>query len=426
MNGRFTNLLCVVPSRNSAARKAREWFKRSVTYSTSSTGLTMLVISAAIAVGLFATLHAVTPALSSPQILLQGRFSSDNDQSRSKLPILFSWPSSSVYVTFESDSINATLSAVTPTVSFSGYNRFSFKVDQTEQDIETHDLSKTVLYWSAAGLGSGPHTLTITKLNEAMYGEATLDAVEIEAGGRWLAPLLPTTLQSGRRIQFIGDSFAAGYANTGGSSSCNNTACTPFTCMPELDSQDATVSWGPLTAASFDADYELIAWSGSGQVTYFIPQSNAAADPEYAVVPEWIQEAQYPLISDLFTQQVAGDNTSSISNYSSWVPQVVVMAGGANDFVLPALSLQDWSVPYLNFLQTVSAFALQSHIVHHCRESLRWHERKHYTQRLLHCVLLHNWLVTQYQTASYCDHDLTSSVNVLGINVLLQVPCMQV
>jgi hypothetical protein len=92
--------------------------------------------------------------------------------------------------------------------------------------------------------------------------------------------------------------------------------------MPELDSQDATVSWGPLTAANFDADYELIAWSGSGQVTYFVPEANAAADPEYAAVPQWIQEAQYPLISDFFTWQVAGDNTSSISNHSSWVPQV--------------------------------------------------------------------------------------------------------
>ncbi len=36
------------------------------------------------------------------------------------------------------------------------------------------------------------------------------------------------------------------------------------------------------------------------------------------------------------------------------------MAGGANDFVLPALSLQDWSAAYLNFLQTVSAFTWQT------------------------------------------------------------------
>ena len=60
--------------------------------------------------------------------------------------------------------------------------------------------------------------------------------------------------------------------------------------MPELASQDATASWGPLTAANL-ADYQLIAWSGSGQVTCFIPKANVAADPEYADVPEWIQEA---------------------------------------------------------------------------------------------------------------------------------------
>lgn len=35
--------------------------------------------------------------------------------------------------------------------------------------------------------------------------------------------------------------------------------------------------------------------------------------------------------------------------------QIVVMAGGANDFMLPALSLQEWSAPYLNFLQTVGS-----------------------------------------------------------------------
>ena len=134
----------------------------------------MLVVSAAVAVSLFATLHTFTPILLFPQILLQGRFGSENGQSDAKLPVLFSWPSSSVYVNFDSDSVNATLSAVTPTVSFSGYNRFSFKVDQVKQDIETHDLNNTIITWNAAGLGSGPHTLTITKLNEAMYGEATL------------------------------------------------------------------------------------------------------------------------------------------------------------------------------------------------------------------------------------------------------------
>ena len=117
-----------------------------------------------------------------------------------------------------------------------------------------------------------------------------------------------------------GDSFANGYAILGGNTSCNYTACTPYGCMPELDSQDATLAWGPLTAGNFQADYELIAWSGSGVVTYEVPLSNP--EPEYEALPEWVQEEQYPLDIDLFARQVAGDNTSLISNYTNWVPQV--------------------------------------------------------------------------------------------------------
>lgn len=120
---------------------------------------------------------------------------------------------------------------------------------------------------------------------------------------------------------FAGDSFATGYGNTGENGSCNLTACTPYTCMPELESEDATLAWGPLAAGNLSADYQLIAWSGSGVVTYFVPEAMAADNPEYAAQPQWIQEAQYPLIPDLFQQQEAGDNGSSIAN-SSWVPQV--------------------------------------------------------------------------------------------------------
>ena len=97
MNEKLTYLLRAAPGRN---RKAREWFSRSITYTTSWTGLTMLVVSAAVAVSLFATLHTFTPTLSFPQILLQGRFGSEDGQSYAKLPVLLSWPSSSVYVKF--------------------------------------------------------------------------------------------------------------------------------------------------------------------------------------------------------------------------------------------------------------------------------------------------------------------------------------
>ena len=99
---------------------------------------------------------------------------------------------------------------------------------------------------------------------------------------------------------------------------CNMTVCSSVgICSPELDSQNSAVAWGPLTAANFSADYEVIAWSGAGVDTYSVPESNVDAN-----LSAWIGENQYPLDGDLFMRQVAADNSSMVSNFSSWVPQV--------------------------------------------------------------------------------------------------------
>ena len=109
-----------------------------------------------------------------------------------------------------------------------------------------------------------------------------------------------------------------GYANTGGTTNCNKTVCFPVgPCVPELDSQNAAIAWGPLTAANFQADYEVIAWSGAGVGTFSVPESNVDA-----TLPTWIGESQYPTDGEIFLRQVAADNTSMVSNFSSWVPQV--------------------------------------------------------------------------------------------------------
>ena len=123
-------------------------------------------------------------------------------------------------------------------------------------------------------------------------------------------------------LSFVtGDSFASGYANEG-NSTCGITACTKYTCLPDLNTQDATLAWPALTAQNFSADYQLIAWEGVGVVNFDVPELLAAQDPAYAALPQWVQEAQYPLDTDLFARQVAGDNTSLIQNYSIWSPQV--------------------------------------------------------------------------------------------------------
>lgn len=118
-----------------------------------------------------------------------------------------------------------------------------------------------------------------------------------------------------------GDSCTVGYANTGGTKMCNMTACNPIThsCGPELDSQNAAISWGALTAQHFAADYQVIAWSGAGLVTYAHSKELTAEQPD---VPLSVAQNVYPTDVELFSRQVAADNSTTVSNYSTWVPQV--------------------------------------------------------------------------------------------------------
>ena len=55
-----------------------------------------------------------------------------------------------------------------------------------------------------------------------------------------------------------GDSFTIGFANVGNDTTCKSTACNPISggCMPALETEDATVGWGPLTAGNFSADFQ--------------------------------------------------------------------------------------------------------------------------------------------------------------------------
>lgn len=104
---------------------------------------------------------------------------------------------------------------------------------------------------------------------------------------------------------------------------CNKTACNPVTefCTQELDSQNAALAWGPLTASHFTADFEVIAWSGAEAVT---PSTTDRLVADGVSFETAIQ--MYPLDSQIWARQVAADNMSVIANYSSWIPQV--NAGG--------------------------------------------------------------------------------------------------
>ena len=88
--------------------------------------------------------------------------------------------------------------------------------------------------------------------------------------------------------------------------------------MPELDSEDASLGWGPLTASNFSADFQVIAASGAGLVTYSTAE---IGNPNISVEQAQISN---PSDVDLFSRQVATDNSSMVTNHTDWVPQVGV------------------------------------------------------------------------------------------------------
>ena len=123
----------------------------------------------------------------SPELLLQGRFggAASEQSGFASLPVLFSWPSSSVYVTFNSTSITATLTALSsPATALFG--RYGFYVDQRQVAVETITPNSTQIQWGLVRLGPGPHNLTITKLSEAAYGQATLETLTLGRSGRYV------------------------------------------------------------------------------------------------------------------------------------------------------------------------------------------------------------------------------------------------
>lgn len=199
---------------------------------------------------------------------------------------------------------------------------------------------------------SGRHNLTITKLSEASYGQVSLDTLTLGAGGRFLTPTLPPDFATGRRIMVIGDSFTVGLANIGNATTCiSSTAdCSEgnFNChqLP-VETEDATLSWGPLTAANFTADYQIIAWSGAAL---------ARDSVDHPELPREVAQELTPSDIELFGRQVAANRSWLVGNYSAWVPQVVVIGSGGNDFRggRPFAPLDEWVSNVIGFMNTIN------------------------------------------------------------------------
>lgn len=116
-----------------------------------------------------------------------------------------------------------------------------------------------------------------------------------------------------RQIEFIGDSYTVGYGNVSPSRECDN--------VQLFNTTNSQLSFGPLTAKHFNADYQINASSGFG-----IVRNYNGTSPDKSLI------ALYP-----FTL-----HTNHYIYTSNWQPQVIVIGLGTNDFSTPLNASERW------------------------------------------------------------------------------------
>ena len=180
-----------------------------------------------------------------------------------------------------------------------GNNLYAVTIDDQAPFVLETDTS--TVYPAAAGLTDTVHTILIEKRTEAFIGKGEFMGFILDEGKNLNAPNSPPD----RRIEFIGNSITCGYGVEGESAS------SPF--KPETE--NATLSYAALVARALGADYTMVAYSGRGVVRNYGDPNKTSPDPMPA----------------LYDRTCCSDSLL-IWDFSSWIPQVVVINLGTNDF----------------------------------------------------------------------------------------------
>lgn len=181
------------------------------------------------------------------------------------------------------------------------------KVDDNQNDLYvyidgTHKFTltkpgKTTV--ALTGLGAGPHVVRLEKISETQSSVGRFDGFFVGSASEALPPPAYD-----KRIEFIGDSFTVGYGNVSRGQTC--------TVDDVAETTNTSRAFGPQVAKSFGAAYRIMAYSGRGVVRNY-----------NGVVPGETLPVLYNYT--LFDRSVAAPN-------DGWVPDVIVIGLGTNDF----------------------------------------------------------------------------------------------
>ena len=210
----------------------------------------------------------------------------------------FSWTGVSVRVRFTGPSISVRLRDT--------YNRYTVLIDGIERGL-LEARAEQEEYPLAHNLGEGTHELQLIKRHESNFTKAEFLGVRLSDGHT----LQPPPARSMLRMEFIGDSYVACYG-------CELN-------RREGDDQDyrrftnVSRSFGSLVAKHYGAEAMMNAYSGKGLVR------NASSDTSGRTFAAYYERTLH-VGEDLGWPRDAW-------SFSSWVPRLVVIHLGINDFV---------------------------------------------------------------------------------------------
>lgn len=232
-----------------------------------------------------------------------GRF----DRTDATTPV-FAWSGTAIALRFKGTAIGVTLTD-------GGNNFFEVVIDGQLTVLPLQ--SGTKKYVLGSNLSDAAHDVLLYRRTEAFFGETKFGGFDVDASAYLAGQPAPT-----KRLEVIGDSISAGYGNEG-----------TLPCQFEGQTENHYLTYGALAARKLGAELYTEAWSGIGML-----RNNDGSTT--GTMPE-----RYP--------RALPESATSTWDFSSYVPDAVVINLGTNDFAKgdPAMAFQSTYTTFVTDLR---------------------------------------------------------------------------
>ncbi len=294
--------------------------------------LTLTILSAAFAAQAQPDLVDTSMVMvnaSNPLISYNGRI-----DYRNKNDLSFSYPGVSIKLKFTGDAFDMLLQDMAMEDE-QHTNYFNIIIDDGKPFV-VKTSKKQKIYYLARDLDLREHTIEIIKRTESSVGSVILHGFRLRRGNK----LVALTDIPERKIEFIGNSITVGYGNEASIESPPKG--NPSTGFRSVNENNYT-AWGALTCRTLKARYSCVAYSGRG-----VYRNNTGSE-----------NGTMPLVYDY----VNPDKTDAVWNHQRFIPDVIVVDLGTNDFAPGVPDSSAFCNAYILFIGKLRGIHPQAKII---------------------------------------------------------------